>query len=219
MPIKIYLSPSNQFGNQYAAGRTNEMEQCNKIAEKTQVALKRCGFDVKKAPKGQEMDVSIKESNDWGADLHLPIHTNAGGGNGTVVFVFKSDQKHHAKADPIYNCVQAITPGKVDYGVRAEKNLAELNSTNALAVYIEVDFHDNKKIAEWIIQNTECIAEAITKGVCTAYKVKYKAPQTNVYRIQVGAFLNEENAKNFLNRVKKAGFTNAFITQTINKED
>ena len=33
MSTKIYLSPSNQDANIYAAGNTNEMIQCNKIAE------------------------------------------------------------------------------------------------------------------------------------------------------------------------------------------
>lgn len=34
-----------------------------------------------------------------------------------------------------------------------------------------------------------------------------------IYRVQVGAFVNEANAKVFLATVKKAGFTNAFITK------
>ena len=33
MSKKIYLSPSNQNGNLYAYGNTNEMEQCNRIAD------------------------------------------------------------------------------------------------------------------------------------------------------------------------------------------
>lgn len=80
MAKKIYLSPSNQVSNSYAYGNTNEMVQCNRIAEAARVALKRCGFDVKKAPQGQNMNTSINESNNWGADLHIPVHTNAGGG-------------------------------------------------------------------------------------------------------------------------------------------
>ena len=34
-----------------------------------------------------------------------------------------------------------------------------------------------------------------------------------IYRVQVGAYANEANAKAFLEKVKKAGFTNAFITK------
>ena len=57
MSKKIYLSPSNQDGNMYAYGNTNEMEQCNRIADYAKTALERCGFTVKKAAKGQNMYV------------------------------------------------------------------------------------------------------------------------------------------------------------------
>ena len=44
MSKRIYISPSNQVNNVYAHGNTNEMEQCNKIAQACETALKRCGF-------------------------------------------------------------------------------------------------------------------------------------------------------------------------------
>ena len=72
MSKKIYLSPSNQSGNMYAYGNTTEMEQCNRIADAAKTALERCGFTVKKAPKGQDMYKSISESNAYG-DLR-PMH-------------------------------------------------------------------------------------------------------------------------------------------------
>ena len=57
-------------------------------------------------------------------------------------------------ANPIYQEVQSACPGKTDYGVRENPELAELNSTNANAVYVEADFHDNPDIAKWL----DCIA-------------------------------------------------------------
>ena len=60
MSKKIYISPSNQNGNMYAYGNTNEMEQCNRIADAAKSALERCGFTVKKAAKGQAMSTSIR---------------------------------------------------------------------------------------------------------------------------------------------------------------
>ena len=221
MSKKIYLSPSNQNGNLYAYGGTNEMEQCNKIAEAAKAALERCGFTVKKAPKGQEMLTSINESNSWGADLHIPIHTNAGGGQGTVVFVYDKTTRNMDIATPIYNAVQAVSPGTIDYGVRENPGLAELNSTNAVAVYIEVDFHDSRSIAKWLVENPKAVGEAIAKGVCSAYGVKYipanAAPVPSkkdvFYRIQVGAFSDKKLAEEFLNVVKEKGFENAFIVE------
>ena len=211
MGNKIYLSPSNQDGNLYAYGNTNECEVCNRIADAAKDALERCGFTVKKAPKGQNMNISIAESNSWGADLHIPIHTNAGGGSGTMCMVYSKTPENMKYAEPIYECVQAVTPGRTEYGIREYPQLAELNSTLAVAVYIEVDFHDDAAIAKWIIENTKTIGEAIAKGVCKAYEVPYK--DSFFYRIQVGAYKNKKSAEEMLEKVKAAGFTNAFITE------
>lgn len=71
--------------------------------------------------------------------------------------------------------MQAVTPGTIDYGVREYPDLYELNATNAIAVYVEVDFHDNKSIAKWLIENAKMVGESIAKGVCKAYGVKYVA--------------------------------------------
>lgn len=225
MSKKIYLSPSNQDENLYAYGSTNECDQCNHIADAAKIALERCGFEVKKAQKGQAMSTSIAESNTWGADLHIPIHTNAapeghtGECGGTVVFVYNSLDGNMKLATPVYKAVQAVSPGKTDYGVRENPVLAELNSTNATAVYIEVDFHDNKQIAKWLIENPQTVGEAIAKGVCQGYGVTYKAPDIKpapadvFYRIQVGAFSSRTLAEAFLEQVQAAGFPNAFIVE------
>lgn len=219
MSKKIYLSPSNQDGNMYAYGNTNEMEQCNRIADCAKTALERCGFTVKKAPKGQAMRTSIAESNSWGADLHIPIHTNGLNGkcHGTVVFVYSTTGKSMELADPIYKEVQAVSPGTTDYGVRTFPELAELNSTKATAVYIEVDFHDNPPISKWLVENPNVVGEAIAKGVCQGYGVEYVAPapvKNDVfYRVQVGAYNNKALAENLLDQLKKAGFEKAFIVE------
>lgn len=222
MAKKIYLSPSNQSGNTYAAGNTNEMEQCNRIAQAAETALKRCGFSVKRAPKGQAMNTSISESNKWGADLHIPIHTNAGGGKGTLVMVYSNAANNLKYANPIYKEVQAVSPGTTNYGVQVRSELAELNATSAIAVYIEVDFHDNATIAKWLINNSATVGEAIAKGVCTGFGVKYKAPAAKstsktIYRVQIGAYSQKKNAEACLEKAKKAGFKNAIITTVTKK--
>lgn len=175
--MKIYLSPSAQPANNYAAGDTNEQTQCNRIAEAAKSALERCGFAVRKAPEGQGYKDSVAESNAWGADLHIPIHTNAGGGAGTVVFVHGGTAKQMQYAKPIYDEVQAISPGTTDYGVRVNSGLYELGYTTATAVYIECEFHDRADLAAWIIEHTTELGEAIARGVCIGAGVPYIAPQ------------------------------------------
>ena len=206
--MRIYISPSNQDGNKYAYGNTNEMEVCNKIADKVVEGLALNGFTVKKAKKGQAMNVSINESNSFKADLHICIHTNAGGGNGTVVFVYDKSKNNMRFAEAIYDAVQAVTPGKIDYGVREYPSLAEINSTKAITVYVEVDFHDNKDIAKWLINNTETVAEAICKGVCKACGVQYKpnSSKGKIYRVQVGAFTEKRGAEKLAKELNEKGY-------------
>lgn len=174
--MKIYLSPSAQPANNYAAGDTNEQVQCNRIAEAAKSALERCGFAVRKAPEGQGYKENVDESNAWGADLHIPIHTNAGGGAGTVVFVHGGTAKQMQYAKPIYDEVQAASPGTTDYGVRVNSGLYELGYTTATAVYVECEFHDRADLAAWIIEHTTELGEAIARGVCIGAGVPYIAP-------------------------------------------
>lgn len=174
--MKIYLSPSAQPANNYAAGDTNEQAQCNRIAEAAKSALERCGFAVRKAPEGQGYKENVDESNAWGADLHIPIHTNAGGGAGTVVFVHGGTAKQMQYAKPIYDEVQAASPGMTDYGVRVNSGLHELGYTTGTAVYVECEFHDRADLAAWIIEHTTELGEAIARGVCIGAGVPYIAP-------------------------------------------
>jgi len=175
MANKIYLSPSNQTANVYSYGNTNESVQCNRIAEFAKKALERCGFSVKKAVKNQDMNKSIRESNEWGADLHIPIHTNAYNGKvtgGTLVMLYSNNSANNKAGKAILDAVASISPGK-DYSLRYNPELAELNATASIAVYLEVEFHDTEEGAKWIVENTESIGEAIAKGVCNYYDIKY----------------------------------------------
>lgn len=219
MSKKIYLSPSSQINNIYAYGNTNEMVQCNKIAEAAKTALERCGFEVKKAPEGQSMSKSISESNAWNPDLHIPIHTNAFNGQtlgGTLVMIYSMDSENKKAGQAILDSVAPVSPGP-DYTLRANSSLAELNSTKAVAVYVEVEFHDTVEGAKWIIENTKPIGEAICKGVCNYFGVTYKedssSPSGKIYKVQVGAFKEKSNAESCLQKAKSAGFSDAFIVE------
>lgn len=221
MSKKIYLSPSNQINNLYAVGNTNECEQCNRIAEYAKKALQRCGFEVKKAFSGQNMNTIIKESNNWSADLHIPIHTNAFNAQtlgGTLVMIYSNAAENKKAGSAILNAVAPISPGP-DYNLRVNSGLAELNSTKAIAVYLEVEFHDTKDGATWIINNVKTIGKAICKGVCSYYGVNYisesntNTTSSSLYRVQIGAFKDKSNAENCLQQAKNAGFTDAFIKE------
>lgn len=174
MAKKIYVSPSDQNANSYATGNTNEMVQCQKISVALVAALKRCGFEAM-TNLTDEMEERVDQSNSWGADLHLPIHTNAFNTQvqGTRLFCWEIGGEGDKICQAIMKTLAPITPGTSD-SVTAYPTLYEVKNANAPTAYIEVAFHDNKVESDWIIKNIEPIAEAICEGICNYYGYTYK---------------------------------------------
>lgn len=222
--MKIYLSPSDQTGNGYRTGNTNEAVQCRKIANAASKALKRNGYTVKVGADGTTYQERVADSNTWGADIHVPIHTNAtgkpeGGGGGTIVFAYPNSVKNKYVQE-VYKAVAELSPGRggKDYGVQGKTGLYEISHSKGVCVYIECEFHDDATLAKWIIDNVDALGEAICKGFCNADGKKYvapeKAPETpnneatggKLYRVQVGAYSKKENAEAMMDKLKSKGF-------------
>lgn len=229
MAKKIYLSPSSQPANTYAVGKTNEQEQCRKIATVARDALIRCGFEVKCGLDGT-MYTRVRESNLWKADAHIPIHTNAHNGKtmGFRGFYYKKNGEGHKLVEAIMDEVAPLTPGTSD-GL-SKQTFYELGSSTAPCAYLELGFHDAKKEAQYIIDHTQELGEAICKGVCNHYKVKYVAPKSagkpatedekttskkTVYRVQVGSYSSKANAEKALKKLKEDGYEGTVVTAQI----
>ena len=94
--------------------------------------------------------------------------------------------------------------------------MAEIQNTKAVAVYCECECHDTPAIAKWIISNVTTIGEAICKGICSGYGVKYvaatPAPAKAKYFVQIGAYSDKKNAEAQVKAAKAKGF-NAFIKE------
>ena len=225
MAKKTYFSPSDQTRNTYAAGNTNEAAQCRQIALYAVEAAKRCGFETLtdvESGGDDAMDLRIRQSNEWGADVHIPIHTNAFNTQvmGTRLFCYAIPGEGYDICKAIMDTLAPITPGSSDNITTAR--FAEILDANAPTVYIEVAFHDNPTEAQWIIDHTKDIAEAIVKGLCNYYGVKYVAPEAEKppeptseqvgYRVQVGYFEVKPNAERMRDKLKADGY-DAFIVE------
>lgn len=216
MAKRIYLSPSDQTSNKYATGNTNEEKICEQIADACEVALKRCGFEVKNN-KTSSMADRVKESDAWGADLHVPIHTNAFNKKttGTRIFCWDKTGAGYKASKAVYDVLAPLTPGTSE-NVSPNKTLYEVRVPKAPTVYIEVDFHDVDAVAKWLINNTEAIGETIAKGICNYYGVKFVEQEKPaekkevLYRVQVGAYASKANALAMQKKLKHDGY-NAVI--------
>lgn len=186
---KIYISPSTQPANRYSAGGTNEMEQMHRVGAALAPKLRAMGLDVKLSQfkrEGQFVNAG-KESNAWGADLHLAIHSDAGSpsrlGSHTIHYPNSAAGKRFAKA--IQARVAELTPWE-DYGTVGRTDLYELKRTNAVAALVEVSFHDKAKSAQWIIDNTDAIAEALAHGVADYLGIKRTAASAPAPTVKAG---------------------------------
>lgn len=219
MAKKIYISPSNQVNNAYTTGGTNEKEQCHKIAKACYNFLKKHGFDVM-CTYDDDMYKRVNESNAFNADIHLAIHTNAtvkhNVTGGTQILLYKVDGENKKAGQAVFNRLAPLTVGKSAEKIYAKPDFYECKAAEGITIYCECEFHDTKDGSNFIIKNTTQIGEAIAKGICDYYGVKIKTtekpktPATNnstkLYRVQVGAFKDVNNAKALQKKLKAAGY-------------
>lgn len=175
---KIYLSPSGQYGNTYAKpyNYTNEGQQCEKIAAECQRALTEHGFIVMNGA-GKDYDKErYPEAKAFGAELYIPIHTNAFDGKvtGTRMFVRSfTEEPSYTYCKTIFKYLDAIMPGTSSNIKEQPKFVEFIGMTGTPAVYCECDFHDNPDIAGFIVGHTKEIGEAIAQGICECFGVAW----------------------------------------------
>ena len=220
MSKKVYLSPSDQKNNAYAYGNTTEAIQCGKIAEACKAALERSGVEVM-VGQYDTMGNRCAASDAFGANLHVPIHTNAYNGkvSGTRMFCYESNGEGYKACKAIFDVLAPYSPGTSE-NIKVNADLYEVRVPAAPTAYIEVDFHDVPSVAKWIVENTTGIGEKIARGICKYLNVKFVSPKAKekpaeepkadteqvLYRVQVGAFANRANADRMLEKLKAAGF-------------
>lgn len=176
---KVYLSPSDQTRNEYAYGNTTEAIQCGKIANACKVALERNGIQVM-VGQYDTMTNRCNASDKFGADLHVPIHTNAFNGSvsGTRMFCYDTTGKGYKACKAIFNVLAPLTPGKSE-SITPNQKLFEVRTPNAPTAYIECEFHDVPSVAKWIVEHTTDIGEAIAHGICNYFGVAYKTDSSS----------------------------------------
>jgi len=132
---KVFLNPSNQFSN-LVAGGGNEAEYAKINADLTAALLQAAGFSV---VVDQDFYNAPLNANSWGADIFVSIHSNAGGGHGTVTLYVSSGGK--VLASHVQAGLVAHLPYD-DRGLSHRTDLYVLNKTAMYAALAEVVFHD-----------------------------------------------------------------------------
>ena len=173
---RIYLSPSTQEHNTGVGPYMTEMLEMNKIADLLMPLLDRDGrYEFKRNLPVMNVYQIAQDSNNFKADIHLAIHSNAGpisnmkGGEGTEVWAYGSGTNSERLSQCLYKHVAPLSPGK-DRGVKFNPAFVEIGDrVNASSSLIEVGFHDNQADATWIVNNYRAIAEGLYRGICEYY--------------------------------------------------
>lgn len=160
----------------------------------------------------------VTEANNSNADLMISFHANAGGGDGFEAYYWESSAKGKRIAQLGEKYVKAL--GQNSRGLKSGNHLYVIKNTSMPAVLFESFFVDNdvdNNIGDTVAEQ-KAFGVAYAKAILEYFGIAYKEPATSSatgkkYRVQVGAFSDINNAKNMLNKVKAAGFTDAFISE------
>lgn len=206
--------------------QTREWMLNNRIAEHfARAALEYEGVELLRTDDSSgKTHISIKnrtkKANNWGANLYLDIHHNAGinggSGGGVVAFCKKKDETGKKYRDAIYSAV--IAAGKLK-GNRAnplvEKNYDTMVYSKATAILMEYGFMDSK--TDYPVISTDAYAQKVAyatmEGIAKVKGLKKKSSSVTqevvekdeqIYRVrtswdnassQIGAYKGLENAK------------------------
>ena len=171
--MKAYLSPSLQEHNVGVGDFGTEMERAFQVADLVDAYLVAAGVETrtsKTAWSGLESNVLlakvVADSNAFGADVHVCMHTNAGppDADGTLVLYYPGSSKGYKLASKIYGRLKDVSPGS-DLGLRTSPLFYETRKANAPVAYIEAVFHTNKVEAEDYVFARKLYAWAIAAGV------------------------------------------------------
>lgn len=122
---------------------------------------------------GGSLTTRVNESNNWGSDLFISCHTNAGGGDGFEAFVSALGGNAERCANAIYDQVVNVDKLNNGRGVKTA-NFTVITKTNCPAVLTECAFIDTVDI--------RCVDEAyeqerfgiaIAKGILRYLGVNY----------------------------------------------
>ncbi len=222
---KVFLGAGHGGADSGAtAGGIKEKDVNLEITLNVGRELARHGVEVKYSRTGddnEKLNDKIDECNAFSPDLALDIHNNAGGGDGAEVYHHFGGGVGKTLAENILK--EMVKVGQNSRGAKVKKNssgrdyFAFIRETACPAVIVECAFLDNEKDVALIkdANGRKNLATAICKGILATLGINFVEEPTKsdvLYRVQVGAYKEKENAIKMQERLKAAGF-DAIIKQ------
>lgn len=167
-PKTVYLSPSNQQDNTYAAGDTNEAEAMRNLSLKVKSNLEQKGIIVYEAPEDCTLKEKVASANNLKVDAYVAIHSNDDSGSGALCFYNPNLSGSKILSEHIYDAVSALTPTAdrgVKDGTETSEYLYEVDKAKSAICFVEIESHTSEDYAKWILDNTDKLADSISGGI------------------------------------------------------
>lgn len=190
--------------------------------------LKNYGIEVVKTRTDQTKDRTLYDRGaaSKGCNLFLSLHSNAVGSNvDDSVDYPVAYAAINGKADKIATLLTECVEKRMGTKQKARINHRKGSSGSdyygvvrgATAVgtpglILEHSFHTNTRSTNWLLdeKNLDSLAKAEAQVIAEYFGCKMQEVEV-IYRVQVGAYSVKENAERQLEKVKAAGFSDAFI--------
>jgi len=88
-----------------------------------------------------------------------------------------------------------------------KKTLSYSPKPNEMVLTVHRWFANKSCPGNWLYSRLDSLAATVTKELSSTTE-----PGNDLYRVQAGEFRDKQNAENYLAKIKKAGFDDAFIT-------
>lgn len=167
------------------------------------------------------LDTRVNQANAWGADFYLSVHHNAGmnggSGGGIVAYSYLDAGKETiAWRDSLYDALIAHSGLKGNRSTgKAKGNYYVLRKTTMPAVLLELGFMDSTTDVPVILTDkyAQACAKAIVEVLVQRGKLTKKDTEPEaLYRVQLGAFSQKENAEKLAADLKAKGYQ-VYITK------
>lgn len=179
MAIKIFIDQGHNPVNPNAGAEGNgyrEQDVVYDIGLRLAAILQAYGFETRLSrptpdvvlgtSNASSLRARVDESNAWGADYFVSLHTNAStisSASGSEAYVFRLGTEAEVLAENILAQLNAAT-GLPNRGTFARPSLYVLRRTAATAVLLELGFITNAYDASLMARNPELFAQGVANG-------------------------------------------------------